>query len=183
MGTNKAILIGRMTSEADMKYFNTQSGEQMAVANFTLAVNRNFKNQAGEYEADFIRCQVRGRQADNIQNWTKKGSRIAVIGSIRTRSYEDQQGKRVYITEVDANEVEFLDQRDQNQQAPAGNGYQQGGYQQQPANGGYQQQGYQQPAQQAPNFAREPQQQYQQGSSFNGQTTNPVDISDDDLPF
>ena len=166
MGTNKAFLVGRMTSEADMKIFNTQMGAQMAVANFTLAVNRNFKNQAGEYEADFIRCQVRGRQAENLANWTKKGSKIAVVGSIRTRNYENQQGQRVYITEVDVSEVEYLDQREQ----PAQNGYQQGG---QP-----QQQGYQQ---QQPNFSREP--NHQQGSFFQGSTTNPMDISDDDLPF
>ena len=178
MGTNKIFLVGRMTSEADIKFFNTQNGEQMAVANFTLAVNRNFKNQAGEYEADFIRCQVRGRQADNLANWTKKGSKIAVVGSIRTRNYENQQGQRVYITEVDVSEVEFLDPRDQNQQGQNQQG-QQGGYQQQ--GGGYQQQ----PAQQVPNFAREPQrqQQAQQGSFFQGSTTNPIDISDDDLPF
>ena len=179
MGTNKAFLVGRMTSEADMKNFNTQNGEQMAVANFTLAVNRNFKNQAGEYEADFIRCQVRGRQADNLANWTKKGSKIAVVGSIRTRNYENQQGQRVYITEVDVSEVEFLDPRDQNQQGQNQVYGQQGGYQQQ--GGGYQQQ----TAQQTPNFAREPQrqQQPQQGSFFHGSTTNPIDISDDDLPF
>ena len=173
MGTNKAFLVGRMTSEADMKSFNTQNGEQMAVANFTLAVNRNFKNQAGEYEADFIRCQVRGRQADNLANWTKKGSKIAVVGSIRTRNYDNQQGQRVYITEVDVSEVEYLDQREQ----PAQNGYQQG---YQPQQQGYQQQGHQ-PQQQQPNFSREP--NHQQGSFFKGSTTNPMDISDDDLPF
>lgn len=174
MGTNKVFLVGRMTSEADIKFLNTQNGEQMAVANFTLAVNRNFKNQAGEYEADFIRCQVRGRQADNLANWTKKGSKIAVVGSIRTRNYENQQGQRVYITEVDVSEVEFLDPRDQNQQGQnQGYGQQQPQRQQQP-----QQQGYQQ---QQPNFSREP--NHQQGSFFQGSTTNPMEISDDDLPF
>lgn len=166
MGTNKVFLVGRMTSEADMKFLNTQNGEQMAVANFTIAVNRNFKNQAGEYDADFIRCQVRGRQADNLANWTKKGSKIAVVGSIRTRNYENQQGQRVYITEVDVSEVEYLDQREQ----PAQNSYQQG-YQPQ-------QQGYQQ---QQPKFSSEP--NNKQGSFFQGSTTNPLDISDDDLPF
>ena len=166
MGTNKVFLVGRMTSEADIKFLNTQNGEQMAVAEFTLAVNRNFKNKAGEYEADFIRCQVRGRQADNLANWTKKGSKIAVVGSIRTRNYENQQGQRVYITEVDVSEVEYLDPREQQAQ----NGHQQGD---QP-----QQQRYQQ---QQPNFSREP--NHQQGSFFKGSTTNPIDISDDDLPF
>ncbi len=178
MGTNKVFLVGRMTSEADMKFLNTQNGEKMAVANFTLAVNRNFKNQAGEYEADFIRCQVRGRQADNLANWTKKGSKIAVVGSIRTRNYENQQGQRVYITEVDVSEVEYLDPREQQAQ----NGHQQGD---QPQQQGYQQQGYQPQQQgyqqQQPNFSREP--NHQQGSFFKGSTTNPIEISDDDLPF
>lgn len=178
MGTNKVFLVGRMTSEADMKFLNTQNEEKMAVANFTLAVNRNFKNQAGEYEADFIRIQVRGRQADNLANWTKKGSKIAVVGSIRTRNYENQQGQRVYITEVDVSEVEYLDPREQQAQ----NGHQQGD---QPQHQGYQQQGYQPQQQghqqQQPNFSRE--QNHKQGSFFQGSTTNPMDISDDDLPF
>ena len=173
MGTNKAFLVGRMTAEADVKFFNSQNGDQVSVANFTIAVNRNFKNQAGEYDADFIRCQARGRQADNIAKWTKKGSKIAVVGSIRTRSYDNQQGQRVYITEVDVSEVEYLDQRehsDQNQQ-PA-NGYGQGG--QQPG-------GHQRGNQQQPNFSRE--QNYQQGSFFQGSTTAPMDIDDLTLPF
>ena len=173
MGTNKAFLVGRMTAEADVKFFNSQNGDQVSVANFTIAVNRNFKNQDGEYDADFIRCQARGRQADNIAKWTKKGSKIAVVGSIRTRSYDNQQGQRVYITEVDVSEIEYLDQRehsDQNQQPT--NGYEQGG--QQPG-------GHQRGNQQQPNFSR--QQNYQQGSFFQGSTTAPMDISDDDLPF
>lgn len=173
MGTNKAFLVGRMTAEADVKFFNSKNGDQVSVANFTIAVNRNFKNQEGEYDADFIRCQARGRQADNIAKWTKKGSKIAVVGSIRTRSYDNQQGQRVYITEVDVSEVEYLDQRehsDQNKQ-PA-NGYGQGG--QQPS-------GHQRGNQQQPNFSRE--QNYQQGSYFQGSTTAPMGISDDDLPF
>ena len=173
MGTNKAFLVGRMTAEADVKFFNSQNGDQVSVANFTIAVNRNFKNQDGEYDADFIRCQARGRQADNIAKWTKKGSKIAVVGSIRTRSYENQQGQRVYITEVDVSEIEYLDQREQsNQNQQPANGYQQGN--QQPG-------GHQRGNQQQPNFSR--QQNYQQGSFFQGSTTTPMDISDDDLPF
>ena len=178
MGTNKAFLVGRMTAEADVKFFNSKNGDQVSVANFTIAVNRNFKNQDGEYDADFIRCQARGRQADNIAKWTKKGSKIAVVGSIRTRSYENQQGQRVYITEVDVSEVEYLDQRehsDQNQQPT--NGYGHGGQQPGGHQLGSQQQGYQQ----QPNFSRE--QNYKQGSFFQGSTTSPLDISDDDLPF
>lgn len=173
MGTNKAFLVGRMTAEADVKFFNPKNGDKVLVANFTIAVNRNFKNQEGEYDADFIRCQAWGSQADNIAKWTKKGSKIAVVGSIRTRSYDNKQGQRVYITEVDVSEVEYLDSRehsDQNQQLTNGYGH-----------GGQQPGGHQQGSQQQPNFSR--QQNYQQSSFFQGSTTNPLDISDDDLPF
>ena len=99
------------------------------LANFSLAVRRNYKNQAGEYEADFIDCLVSGRQADNVANWTRKGSRVTVVGELKTRNYENNQGQRVYVTEVNVRDVEFLDPRDQNQ--GHGQGYsQQGGYNQ-----------------------------------------------------
>jgi single-strand DNA-binding protein len=184
MSTNVAILTGRMAQDPRVSQVQGHSGPR-TIANFSLAVRRNYKNQAGEYEADFIDCIVSGRQADNVANWTRKGSRVTVVGELKTRNYENNQGQRVYVTEVNVREVEFLDPRDQNQQ---GQGYGQtgwyqqgGGYQQQPAQ---QQPAQQQPAQQTPNFAREPQrQQPQQGSFFKGSTTNPIDISDDDLPF
>ena len=187
MSTNIVILTGRMAQDPRVSQVQGQNGPR-TLANFSLAVRRNYKNQAGEYEADFIDCLVSGRQADNVANWTRKGSRVTVVGELKTRNYENNQGQRVYVTEVNVREVEFLDPRDQNQGQGQGYG-QQGGYQQ--PQGGYNQ-GYgqhggyqQQPAQQTPNFAREPQrqQQAQQGSFFQGQTTNPIDISDDDLPF
>ena len=212
MSTNIVILTGRMAQDPRVSQVQGHNGPR-TLANFSLAVRRNYKNQAGEYEADFIDCLVSGRQADNVANWTRKGSRVTVVGELKTRNYENNQGQRVYVTEVNIREVEFLDPRDQNQQGQ-GQGYgQQGGYQQQqqggynqgygqpggyqPQGGGYQQQPaqqvpnfarepqQQQPAQQVPNFAREPQQQQkaQQGSFFQGSTTNPIDISDDDLPF
>ena len=178
MSTNIVILTGRMAQDPRVSQVQGHSGPR-TIANFSLAVRRNYKNQAGEYEADFIDCIVSGRQADNVANWTRKGSRVTVVGELKTRNYENNQGQRVYVTEVNVREVEFLDPRDQNQQGQNQGYGQQGGYQQQ--GGGYQQQ----PAQQVPNFAREPQrqQQAQQGSFFQGNTTNPIDISDDDLPF
>ena len=189
MSTNIVILTGRMAQDPRVSQVQGHNGPR-TLANFSLAVRRNYKNQAGEYEADFIDCLVSGRQADNVANWTRKGSRVTVVGELKTRNYENNQGQRVYVTEVNVREVEFLDPRDQNQQGQ-NQGYgqqqpQQGGYNQgygQP--GGYQQQPAQQPTQQTPNFAREPQrqQQPQQGSFFQGSTTNPIDISDDDLPF
>lgn len=182
MSTNIVILTGRMAQDPRVSQVQGHSG-QRTIANFSLAVRRNYKNQAGEYEADFVNCIVSGRQADNVANWTRKGSRVTVVGELKTRNYENNQGQRVYVTEVNVREVEFLDPRDQNQQGQNQGYGQQGGYQQQ--GGGYQQQPAQQPAQQPPNFTREPQrqQQPQQGSFFQGSTTNPIDISDDDLPF
>lgn len=196
MSTNIVILTGRMAQDPRVSQVQGHNGPR-TLANFSLAVRRNYKNQSGEYEADFIDCLVSGRQADNVANWTRKGSRVTIVGELKTRNYENNQGQRVYVTEVNVREVEFLDPRDQNQQGQCQGYGQQGGYQQQQQvgynqgygqPGGYQPQGggyQQQPAQQVPNFAREPQQQQkaQQGSFFQGSTTNPIDISDDDLPF
>ncbi len=71
-----------------------------AVATFSLAVNRNFKGQNGEREADFINCVIWRQQTENLANWAKKGALIGITGRIQTRSYENQQGQQVYVTEV-----------------------------------------------------------------------------------
>ena len=115
MSTNVVILTGRMAQDPRVSQVQGHSGPR-TIANFSLAVRRNYKNQAGEYEADFIDCIVSGRQADNVANWTRKGSRVTVVGELKTRNYENNQGQRVYVTEVNVREVEFLDPRDQNQQ-------------------------------------------------------------------
>ena len=104
---NKTILIGRLTRDVDLRY--TQSGK--AVGNFTLAVNRNFKNEQGEYDADFINCVAWGKTAENLANYMKKGNQIAVDGRIQTRTYENNEGKTVYVTEVVAENVQFLESR------------------------------------------------------------------------
>ncbi|HEN7824082.1 TPA: single-stranded DNA-binding protein [Streptococcus agalactiae] len=168
---NNVVLVGRLTRDVELKY--TQSN--VAVATFTLAVNRPFKNEAGEREADFINCVIWRQSAENLANWCKKGALIGITGRIQTRNYENQQGQRVYVTEVIAESFQLLESRKDNSQgAPQNNqGYQQ-------PNNNYQQpqnnQGYQQQSSQGFN-------QGQQGSFFDGMTTNPVDISDDDLPF
>lgn len=108
---NNVSLIGRLTKPVDLRY--TPSGN--AVGNFTIAVNRTFKNQNDEYEADFINCQTWKKQAENMANFTDKGSLVGIIGRIQTRSYETDNGKR-YVTEVVAESVQFLD--------PKGNGTQ-----------------------------------------------------------
>ncbi len=91
---NRVVLVGRLTKDSDLKY--TSSGT--AVASFTLAVNRQFTNQSGEREADFINCVVWRKQAESLANFTRKGSLIGVEGRLQTRSYDNQQGQRVYVT-------------------------------------------------------------------------------------
>ena len=106
---NNVVLVGRLTRDVELRY--TPSNQ--AVATFTLAVNRNFKNQStGEREADFINCVMWRKQAENLANWTKKGHLIGIIGRIQTRSYDNQQGQRVYVTEVVAESFQILENRD-----------------------------------------------------------------------
>ncbi len=101
--------MGRMTRDAELRM--TQSNT--AVASFTLAVNRNFKSQNGEREADFINCIIWRQQAENLANWAKKGALIGITGRIQTRNYENQQGQRVYVTEVVAENFQILESRNQ----------------------------------------------------------------------
>src|SRR6056297_1449137 len=103
---NKTILIGRITKDLELKY--TQSN--IAYCKFTLAVNRSFKED-GEYKADFIRCVAWRNQAENLCKYQGKGSHIAVEGRIQTGSYDDQDGKRVYTTDVVCDSIEFLDSK------------------------------------------------------------------------
>ena len=179
MGTNLAIVTGRLVRDVELRWHQGPNGNR-AFAGFSIACNRNYKNQNGERDADFIECSISGRQAENLANWTRKGSRITVVGSIKTRNYENQQGQRVYVTEIDVRDVEYLDPNPNSQQQGQdqcgyNGGYQQQGYQQAPQQGGYQQQQQQAPQQQQP--------MAQQTSLLQGNTTNVMDISDDDLPF
>lgn len=105
---NNVCLVGRMTRDAELRY--TPSNQ--AVATFSLAVNRNFKSQNGEREADFINCVIWRQQAENLANWAKKGALIGITGRIQTRSYENQQGHRVYVAEVVAESFQVLEKRD-----------------------------------------------------------------------
>lgn len=104
---NNVNLIGRLTKPVDLRY--TQSG--VAYGMFTIAVNRRFKNQNGEREADFINCVIWKKSAENLANFTNKGSLIGVSGAIQTRNYENQQGKRVYVTEVLVENFDLLESR------------------------------------------------------------------------
>ncbi|HEP1337768.1 TPA: single-stranded DNA-binding protein [Streptococcus pyogenes] len=106
---NNVILVGRMTKDAELRY----TASQVAVATFTLAVNRRFKEQNGEREADFINCVIWRQSAENLANWAKKGTLIGITGRIQTRNYENQQGQRVYVTEVVADNFQMLESRNQ----------------------------------------------------------------------
>ncbi|MBQ6135226.1 MAG: single-stranded DNA-binding protein [Bacilli bacterium] len=101
---NKVVLIGRLTRDPELRY----TGSNTPVATFTLAVNRAFSNQQGEREADFINIVVWRKQAENVKNYLTQGSQAAVEGRIQTRSYDDQNGQKRYVTEVVADNVEFL---------------------------------------------------------------------------
>lgn len=113
---NNVTLVGRITKEIDLKY--TASGK--AVATFTLAVNRKFKNQDGNREADFINCVIWGKTAETLANYAHKGTLLGVTGRIQTRNYENQQGQRVYVTEVVAENFQLLESRSANEQRQQG---------------------------------------------------------------
>ena len=104
---NKVVLIGRLTRDPELRY----TGNNTPVASFSLAVNRNYSNQQGEREADFINIVVWRKQAENVKNYLTQGSQVAIDGRLQTRTYDDQNGQRRYITEVIADNVEFLGSR------------------------------------------------------------------------
>ena len=104
---NNVVLIGRLTKDPDMRY--TTNGT--AVATFTLAVNRNFTNQNGGREADFITCVIWRKSEESLANYCRKGTLLGVTGRIQTRNYENQQGQRVYVTEVVADNYQLLESR------------------------------------------------------------------------
>lgn len=168
---NRVVLVGRLTKDPELRY--TPNG--IAVARFTLAVNRTFSSQSGEREADFINCVVWRKQAENTANFLKKGSLAGVEGRIQTGSYEGQDGKRVYTTEVVADSVQFLEPRnasgggDRGQQAaPYGNAPQSN------YNNNSNQYGSNQPSNQ---------QNYTRMDDDPFASSGPIEVSDDDLPF
>ncbi|WP_270529254.1 single-stranded DNA-binding protein [Limosilactobacillus vaginalis] len=166
---NRAVLTGRITRDPELRY--TQNGT--AVVQFTLAVDRQFRNQDGEREADFINCVIWRKSAENFANFTHKGSKIGVDGRIQTRSYENQQGNRVYVTEVIVDSFALLDSLQDSQQGSAPqnqnnssqNGFNnnQGNYTQQQNNGS---QGYQ-----------------NQNNGYSNNDDQNINIADDQLPF
>ncbi|MED2978223.1 single-stranded DNA-binding protein [Bacillus swezeyi] len=154
MSINRVVLCGRLTRDPELRHLANGT----PVTTFGIAVNRTFTNQQGEREADFINCVAWRKTGENIANHLKKGSMAGVDGRLQTRSYEDNSGRRVFVTEVQVESVQFLDnkgsgQADSRQQGGAGRN-QSGG---------------------------------QQGNSFPddpfANDGKPIDINDDDLPF
>ena len=111
---NSVSLTGRLTRDVDLRY--TQSGT--AVGSFTLAVDRKFKSKNGERETDFVNCQIWRKSAENFANFTKKGSLVGVEGHIQTRTYDNAQGQKVFVTEVIVDSFALLESRQTSQNSP-----------------------------------------------------------------
>lgn len=189
---NNVVLVGRLTKDVELRY----TPQNQATATFSLAVSRSFKNANGERETDFINCVIWRQQAENMANFTHKGSLIGITGRIQTRNYENQQGQRVYVTEVVADSFQLLESRSQGQQQQQQGQYQgqpQGNYNQNQNN--YQNQGQQNTVQQQHNqgnYQRQPQGNYQNQQQSAQQRSqqpepnfggSPMEINDEDLPF
>ncbi|MHA8138077.1 single-stranded DNA-binding protein [Lactobacillaceae bacterium Scapto_B20] len=114
---NRTTLTGRLTRDVELRY--TQSGR--AVGSFTLAVDRRFKNGNGDREADFINCVIWGKSAENFANYVHKGNLVGIDGRIQTRNYENNQGTRVYVTEVVVENFSFLESRNSSSNGGAAN--------------------------------------------------------------
>ncbi|EEW54431.1 single-stranded DNA-binding protein [Limosilactobacillus antri] len=189
---NRAVLTGRLTRDPELRY--TTSGT--AVVSFTLAVDRQFRNQNGDRDADFVNCVIWRKSAENFSNFTHKGSLVGIEGRIQTRNYENQQGNRVYVTEVVVDNFALLE--------PRQNGGMNQGSQQQPFNNGSNQpfagQSQQQFGGNQPQTNNAPQGNPSSNNGFGGNTPanndapfsagnsnndgeQKIDVSDDELPF
>ncbi|MCD7640688.1 single-stranded DNA-binding protein [Listeria monocytogenes] len=158
---NRVVLVGRLTKDPELRY--TPAG--VAVATFTLAVNRPFKNGQGEQVADFIQCVVWRKLAENAANFLKKGSLAGVDGRVQTRNYEGNDGKRVYVTEIAAESVQFLEPKNNHAEGFTSNNNQN-----------------------RSKYSNDSQtSSYRADSSQNNnvqpENSKPINISDDDLPF
>jgi single-strand DNA-binding protein len=105
---NKVILMGRLTKEPELRYTN---GSNIATCSFTLAVNRKFQKQGEERKADFINCQAWEKTAEFISKYFQKGSQIAIVGRIQTRTWDDNEGKKHYVTEVIVEDTYFTESK------------------------------------------------------------------------
>lgn len=165
---NRVILIGRLTRDPELRY--TPAG--VAVTQFTLAVDRPFTSQGGEREADFIPVVTWRQLAETCANYLRKGRLTAVEGRIQVRNYENNEGRRVYVTEVIADNVRFLES---NREGGAGGG---GTREENPFGGGSGGGG-------GGNTGRGGSSNFSRGNQDDpfSDDGKPIDISDDDLPF
>lgn len=151
---NNVTLVGRLTKDVELRY----TGSGIAVGSFTLAVERPFKNAQGEQETDFIRAVIWRKNAENMVNFTTKGSRVGITGRIQTRNYQNNEGQTVYITEVAAESFQLLETRAETNAQRQQNG-----------------------------TNSNSNQSYNNNQRTNGdpidKNNDAVDISDDDLPF
>lgn len=110
---NVVTMMGRLTKDVGLQYYGNNN---TAVARFSIAVQRNFKDKDGKYGADFINCQAFGKTAETIEKYFHKGSRILAIGEWRTGNYTDKNGNKVYTNDFAVNRVEFVDSKSENGQ-------------------------------------------------------------------
>lgn len=168
---NRVVLVGRLTKDVDLRY----TGSGTAVATFTIAVNRQFTNAQGDREADFIQCVIWRKSAENFKNFTHKGSLVGVDGRIQTRSYDNQQGQRVYVTEVVVDNFSLLEPRSSNSGSSQSSSSTSSNNYSQPSstpNNNFSNNQNNQQSQQNP-----------VGDDPFANNGEPIDISDDDLPF
>ncbi|MCV2498228.1 single-stranded DNA-binding protein [Melissococcus plutonius] len=166
---NNVVLVGRLTKDPDLRYTSGDS----AVATFTLAVNRSFKNQNGDREADFINCVIWRKPAETLANYAHKGTLLGIVGRIQTRFYDNQQGQRVYVTEVVCDNFQLLESKNarenQNKQDRDGLNKKESNY-----------------TQSGNNTLKTQNNSQNQQQSFNSNNLpfgDEINLSDDDLPF
>ena len=171
---NNVVLVGRLTKDIDLKY----TGSGTAVGTFTMAVQRNFTDQSGKRESDLINCVIWRKSAENMANFTRKGSLVGITGRIQTRNYDNQQGQRVYITEVVVENFTLLEPKQVTEQRPRENTYQN----QAPPQQNQQQSSGPMDASKTGDY------KYNTFDQFNNTPDpfthgEPYDVNDDDLPF
>ncbi|WP_338217469.1 single-stranded DNA-binding protein [Companilactobacillus muriivasis] len=198
---NRVVLVGRLTRDPELRY--TSSGA--AVASFTVAVNRQFTNSQGERDADFIGCTIWRKAAENFVNFTKKGSLVGIDGRIQTSSYDNQQGQRVYRTDVIVENFSLLESRAESERRDSGSGNNYSNNNQAPSYNNSNQSNQSPVNNNSNNNFNGGNNAPANGGNYNSNTNNnnnnqsnnnnssnadpfadnskPIDISDDDLPF
>ncbi|EEJ71741.1 single-stranded DNA-binding protein [Lactobacillus ultunensis] len=173
---NRVVLVGRLTRDPELR----TTGSGISVATFTLAVDRQFTNSQGERGADFISCVIWRKSAENFCNFTSKGSLVGIDGRIQTRSYDNKDGQRVYVTEVVVDNFALLESRKDREARGQNGGYTPNtGNNSAPSTNNFQNNGGSQSNSQN-NNNQNSQNNSQDPFAGSGDT---IDISDDDLPF